>query len=213
MSLVLPPESSGNFELCPSDTHIATCYRIIDLGTQRVEFTKGEPKFPHQCMLSWELAAKMSDGRPFSIHKRYTYSSHEKSALRIDLESWRGKAFTPDDYSKFKFSNLLAKSCLMGIIHETGKNGKVYANISSIMKLPTGMTAPPLVNDVVDFDLGEFDAFVYESLSQNLRDTIAQSPEYAQAVGKRKEETQDTVPDEGSYGAKQPLIDDSEIPF
>jgi hypothetical protein len=134
-------------------------------------------------MISWELNATMSDGKPFSVHKRYTFSSHEKATMRQDLEAWRGLPFSAQDLGSFKLSNLLGKSCLIGIVHTT-KNGKTYANISSIMKLPKGMDVPPLVNKLVELDLGEFDQDVFDGLSQGIRDTIALSPEYAQAVGR-----------------------------
>lgn len=182
MAKTLPPETQGTFELPPADTHIATCYRIIDLGTQKVEW-QGTVKFQHKILIGWELDAKMQDGRPFSMSKRYTYSSHEKATFRHDLESWRGVPFTPYDLGKFQLANLLGKSCLMGIVHTT-KNGKTYANISSIMKLPKGMAPPVLVNPLVEFDLDEFNQDIYNSLSQGLRETIALSPEYAKAVGK-----------------------------
>jgi len=42
----------GDFELPPEDTHIARCYRVIDMGTTL------NPTFnvrQHKVMLSWEL--------------------------------------------------------------------------------------------------------------------------------------------------------------
>lgn len=206
MSLVLPVESGGDFELAPADTHVATCYRVIDLGTQKVEF-QGEAKFQHKIMISWELDVLMADGRPFSIHKRYTFSSHEKANLRQDLESWRGVPFTPEDMGKFKLANLLGKSCLIGIVHTT-KNGKTYANISSIMKLPKGMTPPALVNELLEFDLGEFNQEVFDKLSNGLKETIRLSPEYAQAVGGSKDETVT-----GHLNDDPPYADVEGIPF
>ncbi len=44
---------------------------------------------------------------------------------------------------------------------------------------------PPLTNTTLFFSLGEFDAKVYEELSQGLKDVIAKSPEF-QALGKPK---------------------------
>ena len=31
-------DKGGNFERCPSGMHLARCYRIIDLGTQKSEY-------------------------------------------------------------------------------------------------------------------------------------------------------------------------------
>ena len=205
MSLTMPKETGGEFELAPADTHVATCYRVIDIGTQKVEF-QGEVKFQHKVIISWELDAVMTDGRPFSIHKRYTLSSHEKANMRQDLESWRGVPFTPEEMGSFKLANLLGKSCLLGIVHTT-KNGKTYSNISSIMKLPKGMTPPPLVNPLIELDLSEFNPEIYASLSQGLRETIALSPEYAQAISAANPEEavtghlDDAPPFDGEDGA------------
>ena len=44
----------------------------------------------------------MPDGKPFLVRRRYTASLHEKSALRKDLESWRGRAFTNVELDGFK---------------------------------------------------------------------------------------------------------------
>lgn len=209
MGKTLPKESQAEFELPPADTHIGTCYRIIDLGTQKVEW-QGAVKFQHKIMVSWELNAKMADERPFSVHKRYTFSSHEKSTMRQDLEAWRGVAFSPEDLGKFKLANLLGKCCLIGIVHTT-KNGKTYANISSIMKLPKGMAPPPLVNPMIEFDLDEFNQESYNSLSQGLRDTIALSPEYARAIGKGKSHEEEVT---GHLSDEVPMdAYPDEIPF
>ena len=210
MSLGIPEEKQ--FELAPADTHIATCYRVIDLGTQQFEW-QGEVSRNHQIMLSWELAALMSDGKPFSIGKFYTYSFNEKANLRKDLESWRGRPFADDEIKKFKLFNLFKVPCLMGIVHEN-KNGKTKAKITSIVKLPKGMEAPPLVNPTVDFDLGDFNQEIYDSFPDGLKQIIAKSPEYHQAIGKREqvEEVPSNypIPTESSYGAQMPS---DEIPF
>ncbi len=197
----------------PADTHIATGYRVIDLGTQQTDY-EGKIKRQHKILISWELAVLMTEGdnagKPFSTHKRYTYSMHEKGTLRPDLEAWRGRPFTSQEMDDFKLNKLLGAPCLMGIIHQA-KNGSTYANISSIMKLPKGMTAPPLVNPTVDFDLSEFDQAVYDSFSDGLKATIALSPEYAAATGKKPMHDPQEATVTGHLNAAPPF--DDEIPF
>ena len=76
----LKATSSGkDFELAPVGVHPARCYRVIDLGTQTTEW-QGQTKKAHKVMLTWELLGdeRMADGRPFSISKRFTASTHEK---------------------------------------------------------------------------------------------------------------------------------------
>src|SRR5688572_23018431 len=83
----------------------------------------------------------MENGKPFLVRRRYTCSLHEKAALRGDLESWRGRAFTDQELQAFDLESLLGVNCLLNILHEC-RNGSTYANVSSIMRLPKGMPAP-----------------------------------------------------------------------
>lgn len=210
MSILLPVQKS-EFELTPAGTHIGRCYRVVDLGTQLVEY-QGESKKQHKIMISWELPNElMKDEKPFSIHKKYTLSSHKKATLRKELEAWRGQPFTDDEFGKFDIGVLITKPCMIGIVHTvTGEN--TYANISSIMNLPKGMTAPNLINEPLYFSLSEFKQDVYDKLSENLRATIAKSPEYQILKGTHIQEP--NVHDEMENMPPAALPDESErIPF
>ena len=179
----MPPNTGGDFEPPPAGTHLAICYRIIDLGTQQVDF-QGTKKLQHKIMLSWELPdEKMDDGEPFTVHQRYTLSSHEKARLRQDLESWRGMAFTEADFGPggFNIKNVLGVPCLLTIIHEA-KQGRIYANIRAIAKPPKGMGKPTPHNPTAYLDLNNFDPKLFSALSDSLRATISKSPEYQKAV-------------------------------
>lgn len=180
MAIIASKNGESDFELVPADQYAATCYRVLDLGTQQTEF-EGAIKHAHKITISWELDCKMSDDRPFSIHKRYTLSLHEKATLRKDLESWRGRPFTIEEEEGFDVAKLIGAPCLLQIIHNA-KGGKTYANISSIMKLPKAMTPPPLANETVNFSLDEFNVEEFNKLSEGLRTTIAKSPEYMEAT-------------------------------
>lgn len=207
MTITLPAKT--DFETTPAGTHLATCYRVVDLGTQLVEF-KGETKRQHKIMLSWELPEeKMADDRPFSIHKKYTLSSSNKATLRKDLESWRGVPFSDEDFGKFDIGKLLGVCCLIGIVHTT-KGDQTYANISSIMKLPKNSASPSLVNEPVYFSLSNFNSEIYASLSENLRATIAKSPEYQKLMGFHNP---DPNVDEMDHMPPADLPDDQTIPF
>lgn len=180
------PTEGGNFAPTPSGTHLAMCYRIIDLGTQPIEY-KGEKKMQHKILISWELPDELmpdgeKEGEPFTVHHRYTWSMHEKASLRRDLESWRGLAFQDGDFGPggFEIQNILGKPCLITIVHET-KGDKTYANIASISKLPKGMQAPKFPKNDPKFcwlNGEEFDRDVFDSLSDKLKQAIMDSPEY-----------------------------------
>lgn len=181
MSLVIKANESTSYDPAPAGAHVARCYRILDLGTQKTTF-KGDEKFVHQIMLTWELpTALMSEGsnagKPFSISQRFTASLGEKSKLRKILENWRGKKFSPQELEGFDLQNILGKPCMLNIVHaENG--GKTYANIEAVMQLPAGMVVPAQVNPSVFFSLSTFDQSIYDTLPKRLQETIALSPEY-----------------------------------
>jgi hypothetical protein len=91
-------------------------------------------KQQHKVRIVWQLEDMMADGKPFLIQKRYTLSLHEKANLRKDLESWRGRSFTPEELIKFDVETIIGKNAQLNIQHIT-KDGKTYANVVSIVPL------------------------------------------------------------------------------
>lgn len=209
------PTEGGDFTPPPTGAHPAICYRFIDLGTQSSNFN-GETKHQHKVMLSWEITdpdLRMDDGRPFTISSRYTWSMHEKSTLRKTLESWRGKPFEDSDFGEggFDVRKLLGAPCLLSIIQQD-KDGKTYANISAIMKLPKGVDAGELVNDPVYFSIEDFNQHTFAGLSEGLQNIIKASPEY-QALSKPRMPDSYVAPQfDGGDPGWQPTESDP-IPF
>lgn len=179
--MYLPPNEGSDFTPPPSGTHLAVCYRVIDLGTQQSEW-QGQVKHQRKVLLSWELPEEAGpDGKPFAISQRYTFSSSERAILRQHLEGWRGKTFTDADFGPggFDIKNVLGKACLLTIVHED-KKGKTYANIKGVSAVPKGMTVSAGTAASVYFSLerARFDRRVLDGLSENLQAIIAGSPEY-----------------------------------
>jgi hypothetical protein len=178
----LPKPQGGNFELIPAGTFTARCYRFIDLGSHEQTF-QGESKgLKRLVMVGFELPTElMEDGRPFSIHKRWTWSTHEKANMRKDLESWRGAKFNDSDFGPggFNVKNLLGVPCTISIVH-TEKGNDTFANITSIGKAMKGIDIPPMINKptYLSLDYKEFDREVFDGLSEKLRAFITESPEY-----------------------------------
>lgn len=172
--LIMPKQSQ--FENVPAGSYAAVCYRVVDLGTQFSQFYQ---KSSHKIMISWELDEKMSDGRPFSIHKRYTLSSGKNAALRKDLESWRGRAFTDVEFGTFDIGKLIGVGCMIGV-STRAVDGSNYSDVASIMQLPKAVPAPKVENETIYFSLNEFSQEVFNKLSDNLKELIAKSPEYAE---------------------------------
>lgn len=177
----LPAPDDSQFTPVPQGNHVAVCYRVIDLGTQRGEYM-GKENFRHKLLISWEIPdEKMQDGRPFTIGQRFTWSTSEKASLRSMLESWRGKAFTEADFGPggFDIQKVIGVGCMLNVVH-ANKNGKVYANIASVAKLPKGMSAPEPVNrcSYVWLSKEEFVDSNFAGLSDSLKAIIEESPEY-----------------------------------
>lgn len=192
------PGEGGDFTPPPEGTWPAVCYRLIDLGTQLTSF-KGEDKLQHKVMISWELhdeETRMADGQPMTIHQRYTWSMHEKATLRKHLEAWRGAKFKDSEFGPGGFDpkNLIGKSCLVNIVHEVKPDGKTFANIMSVSKVPNGMAVGKLINPPVFFSLSDFDQEAFDSLPDGIKKTIQKSPEYGQLMHKSGRQYADQMP-------------------
>jgi hypothetical protein len=214
-------DKGGNFERCPEGMHLARCYRIIDLGTQKSEYM-GQTKFLHKIMLGWEIhgmhdngtAIKMQDGRPFAIFKNYTLSWSEKANLRLDLQSWRGKQFTQEEMRRFDLKNVLGAWCMLNVIERPGKSdGKMYTNVAGVTPVPAMIKQnglPEAVNKNELFTINEeMNMEMYNGFSDNLKNKISSSPEWQKLQVKIKPEDR---PDAGSAPSAFDADDDS-IPF
>lgn len=176
--MLLSSDSNKEFEQPPAGNHVARCYQVVDLGTQKGEY-QGVPNSTRKVSIRWELCNEfMKDGeaagKPFSVGKIYTASLSEKATLRHHLESWRGTPFSPQELMGFDSKKLLGIPCLVNV----GMTDKGKAKVLGVSSLPKGMTAPPLVNPKIHFDLDNFDGLVFESLSKWTKGEIVKSPEY-----------------------------------
>lgn len=207
MSTVMPAENKSEFELTPAGSHLAICYRVIDLGTQQHSF-QGDISHKPTIMLGFELCHEaMTDGRPFSVQQRFVLSSHKKSKLRAFLEAWRGVPFTDAEFGKFDVANLIGKPCLLGVVHNV-KADTTYANINSVMRITKGMEVPVMKNESLHFTFDNFNQEVFNKLSEGLQAVIAKSPEYQELKGGTNLEKSIPQADSGVS-----ILPDDEIPF
>jgi hypothetical protein len=136
--------SGGDFKPIPEGAYIATCVRLIDLGTQITTF-QGADKLQRKVLIAWEVPDEMveydGETRPALIMQRYTASLSDKANLRQHLEAWRGRRFTDDELRGFDLKNVLGKPCQIQVLHS--EDG-AYANIAAIMALPKGLPAPDI---------------------------------------------------------------------
>lgn len=174
MSLVATDSGGATFTPAPAGTHLAICCQVIDLGHQ---FSKFYGKTKHKVLVGWELPDEHTEeGKPFIVWQRYTLSLHENSALRAILEAWRGKAFSADELKGFHLKNVLGTPCMVNIAHEEN-DGKTYARVKAVMKIPKGTIVPTLTAPKIMFDIEEWDAELFETFTDSLKKTIEASDE------------------------------------
>lgn len=190
--------SNANFKRVPAGNHIARCFSVIDMGTQRTTGQYGE-KDQHRIRIAWEIFGEDDEGLPLTIdidgqelpltiNKAYTLSLHEKAALRKDLASWRGKDFTEEELQGFDVSKLLGVYCMVNVV-TTESNGKTYSNVSSITPLHKSMVKPEPVHQEQILDLDSPDMAVFNSLHEKLQDYIKQSPEWKKSQGEHVDDS------------------------
>lgn len=144
---IIAKDTGGNFTPAPAGPQHIVCCDVVDLGMVKATFS-GETKTKPMVRLVWQLGEKdEKTGKRFTISKRYTLSLHKKAALRADLESWRGRAFTAEELAGFDVERVLGIQALANVVHND-KDGKTYANVAAIMPPPKG-TAKLVVEDYV----------------------------------------------------------------
>jgi hypothetical protein len=163
----------------PEGNHLAVCYSMIELGTREEEI-EGKKKKRHKVLLNWELTdERTEDDEIVTISKEYTLSMSEKSNLRKDLTSWRGKAFEPEQAREFDITVLLGVPCMLNVIHCVAKSsGNIYDKISSIGSLPKSIPKPVQINDNYEFCLDPFDQEKFDKLPDFITDKIKKSDQY-----------------------------------
>ena len=182
--IVAKSGGSTQRELIPSGTHVARCISMVHVGTVQWEY-QGEVKHSNKVRLTWELPNETkvfkeeNVEQPFTIDKEYTLSMHEKSNMRKDLESWRGKAFTEGECENFDITNLLGAVCQVSIVHKKATNGNVYNNVGSVVTLMKGVECPAQVNPSFEFNYDDkFDLTWLREQPDFIKDMIQSTPEY-----------------------------------
>lgn len=182
----LKVSESGNSNSIPileEGTYAAVCYMLVDLGLQ---FNKNYGNSSRKVLIGWEIADEYvevdGEKKPRVFSARYTASLNEKAVLRKDLAAWRGRAFTEAELAEFNLCNIIGAPCMIQIIHNEASNGKTYANLASIMKLPKGMTVPKMTLEPVIYDIDESDPAEVDKLPEWIATTVKSSESYQQRL-------------------------------
>ena len=212
MSLIISA-STGGSSIAPLEagTYPAICYGLVDIGWQYNEaYKKSSPKL----IIMWEIPGETItiDGEEKSrvISQTYTVSLNEKATLRKDLTSWRGKDFTDEELKAFDIRSILNVPCLLNIIHKES-NGRTYANISGIMKLPKGVKVPRGTMEPVVFDLDTSDLDEIKELPEWIQKKIQESDTYKERLAGIGHETDGDDYEQPGIGDYED--DELELPF
>jgi hypothetical protein len=188
MSLTARDSGGGSFTPVAPGMHLARCYRIVDIGTQKTEY-QGQIKHQQKVMMQFEVhgdddegnALVTSKGEPLSISKNFTLSLSENATLRKDLQAWRGRQFTPEELRGFELKKVLGAWCMLTVAKSTGNNGKEYTNIMSINPVPAAIKRsglPEGFNNEAMFTIDNPDMELFETFSSSLKEKIQATPEW-----------------------------------
>lgn len=217
MATIAPKQESKPRVLPPQGTHIARVIRLIELGTQKVEW-KGEEKEQYKIWLDFELVDKThvfkegEDPKPFVVGSKLTFSMGSKANLRKIVEGIIGVSLLDHEAEAFDIEQLLGKACLVNIKNVT-KNDKTYTNIETTTPLMEGMTAREAFNPITKLTFTSWSEEIFESLPNFLKDQITASPQFKRMknpkpVQKAKPDLTPNNPSEEDEG-----INISDIPF
>lgn len=180
-------------EPIPAGNYLARCYQMIEIGTV-TETVMNKTVTARKVRIGWELPTELKvfkeekGEQPLVISKEYTLSMNEKSNLRKDLKSWRGKDFTEDEAKSFDITKLLGAACMLNITHKASKSdaSKVYDQISAITPLPKGVKCDPQINPNFVLSYDNFDNNIFDKLPDFIKTKMQSSAEF-QAIGRPHE--------------------------
>jgi hypothetical protein len=122
-------EPESRYSPCPEGLHQAVCVDVVDLGTMVTQWGD-KPKV----RIVWQVdEIDPATGRRFDVRGMYTLSLSDKATLRKQLESWRGRKFTPLELRGFDLENLVGVNCQLQVIHHISDEGRTFANVQTIV--------------------------------------------------------------------------------
>lgn len=127
MSIIININSGKEFEKVSEGVHSAVLADIVQLGEVPTEFgPKKKVKFV------WMTSETDSDGRTLYVHERFNESLHEKSSLTKRLKTMGINV--PTDVAGFDIEVAIGTQAQLVVQHNEDKEGRVWANISSVLK-------------------------------------------------------------------------------
>jgi hypothetical protein len=137
--MIVNKKESKDFELPADGLYQAVLADVVDLGEQPTNF--GDK---HRARFVYILSETDSEGRPFRLFQQLNVSLHEKSGMAKVVRRLLGK----DPGESFDLDLLIGKQCQLDVVQNEGKEGKVYANIMTVLS-PTKNQAVGIPADFV----------------------------------------------------------------
>lgn len=190
MLTVSAKASQSNIKPLEAGMYAARCVQLYDLGMQ---FNELANRSQRQVMIAFELPTERieidGEDKPRMMYSTYTASLNERSRLRKDLESWRGKPFTDDELKAFDLNRILNTTCMLSVSTKKSKtSGNEYAVISSIGKTMKGLEVAQAETTIYSFDLDADDALEQlESVPSWIAERIKKSETYAALIASGEE--------------------------
>lgn len=143
---IIAKDSRKEFQAPPEGLYQAVCVDVVDLGEEQTPWGSKQKIRIHWMLgtvdeATGETRVMMNDeGYPFQVAAKYTNSMNEKANLRKAIETWRGRAFTPEEQKKlidegFDVEKLIGANCQLQIVHNVADDGRTFANVQAIVML------------------------------------------------------------------------------
>jgi len=215
------PNSSMKIEPLEPATYPARVVQAIDLGLQARPDFQGKEKPPvNMISLTYEFVdefLKDEDGVDIPEKPRWLSESFPLYSLEAERakSTARLKALDPDNKTGGDFSELLARACMVTIVHNPNKKtGGVYENVADVgaMRAKDEEKCPDLVNPSRFFDLDAPDLDVFNGLPSFLQEKIKNNLEFEGSL--LQEALGDNIPfGETAVGADESGEQDGENPY
>lgn len=180
---LIAPKPQSTFKPLDEGSYAARIYSIVDLGTHSESYQGGEPSDKRKIRIAWEIPSEVKmwekDGKqyeaPYAISQEYTLSMGARANLRKHIELMT-TTLTDEEAYGFDVFSLVGMTCMLSVFHKESK-GNLYANISTVTRLPKGMTCGEPFNEQVVFDTQAWDEAVFQKLPKFMQEKINASME------------------------------------
>lgn len=139
------PVAGSDFDVFPESEspYIGRVIWFVDLGMQPKTF-QGKTTDKHQILIAYATPDVVRDdnNEPRILTERMNLLMGERATLRQRIESIYGKKMTDTQAADFDVEKIAGRGLQFSVVHNTGSNGRTYANIQTVMPLPKGMAAP-----------------------------------------------------------------------